>query len=62
MGDVRVPNNWQLGDLVICFQNKHIGIIVDLCFFGDNGDVATVYWQTGDVDTANCASLYPADG
>ena len=59
MGDVRVPNCWQLGDAVICSSNGTVGIIIDLIYYADTGDVAIVFWPSG-VDNISCQSLFPA--
>ena len=57
MGDVAVPNDWQLGDLVVTHINKHIGIIVALQ--GSDEDTVMVYWPTG-VDSCARNALFPA--
>ena len=61
MGDVTVPNCWQLGDAVVNGQTelRLVGIIIDLIYFGDHGDIAVVYWPAG-VESVSCSSLYPA--
>ena len=59
MGDVRVPNCWQLGDAVVCRGGGAVGIIIELIQYGDMGDMAVVYWPSG-VDNVSCGSLFPA--
>ena len=59
MGDVRVPNCWQLGDAGVARGGGVVGIIIDLIHYGDMGDMAIVYWPSG-VDNVSCSSLFPA--
>ena len=61
MSDVRIPMGFKLGDAVVTWhgENKNVGIIIELLYYGDHGDVALVYWPSG-VANVSCATLYPA--
>ena len=52
---------FKLGDAVVTWhgENKNVGIILELLYYGDHGDVALVYWPSG-VANVSCATLYPA--